>query len=332
MAITTASNFQVYHDQIRNSYAEVLAQAINGFFTNTKGAVIVRDATIPGDFIKESFFKFPSSLVSRRIATGSGHDSAATPVTVTQGENARVRLSRKIGPVEVTYDALRKIVGSPAGFSAVVGKMAAEAVMQKMLVDATKALVGALNRSPYLYDISASTADSSLNRGALAGGLALMGDRANDIVCWVMHSKSYFDLVSKDLSTTTSVNDMVANVALYGGGPGTLGKPVIVTDESSLILDETTDKYYTLGLTAGAVTLEADDQLSNIIIQDVTGYENMRVRIQGERDWFLGLKGFAYDYANGGANPDDTALATATNWDAASTDMKQRAGVVIKST
>jgi hypothetical protein len=333
MAISTSNDYKIYNDQVRSAYAERLAQAVNGFFTQTRGAVIVQDATIPGDYIKGSFWKFPSGLVTRRIAgNASGYDSAATPVTIAQGEDVRVRLSRKIGPVESTLDGLRKIVATPAEFSQVVGEMAAEAVMQKMLQDAVKALVAALNRSPYLNDISASTADSSLNRGALASGLALMGDRASDVVCWVMHSKAYFDLVAKDIAVATSTDTLVANIALYGGTPATLGKPVIVTDEPGLVLDETVDKYYTLGLTAGAAMIEADNQLTEIIMDTVTGAENLRVRIQGERDWFLGLKGFAWDTANGGANPDDTALATATNWDAASSDMKQRAGIIIKST
>jgi hypothetical protein len=331
MAITTATGMIVYNDQVRSAYAEKVAQAINGFFANTQGAVIVEDATVPGDYIKRSFWKMPSGLVSRRITTTTGYDSTVTPISIAQGEDVKVRLSRKIGPATITYDALRKIVSNPAAVSQVIGGMAAESVMQKMVNDSIMAAVGALNRSPYVKDISALTSGYTLNRSALAQALALMGDASNDVVCWVMHSKAYFDLVSQDITVATTTDSLMANVALYGATPASLGKPVIVTDDPSLLLDETVDKYYTLGLTAGAIQLTADTQLSDISVQEVSGLENLMVRIQGERDWFLGLKGFAWDTANGGINPDDTALATATNWDAVATSAKHRAGVIIKS-
>lgn len=331
MAITTASNMSIHNDVVRNAYAEKMAQVIDSFFANSRGAVVIEDAAVPGDYLSQSFFKFPSGLVTRRVTTGTGYDGTPTPITIEQGDNKRVRLARKLGPVEITFDAMRKIASNEAEFSRIVGDMMAEAVSAKMLSDSAKALVAALNRSPYVKDISSATV-STVSRTTLAAALALMGDRASDVVCWVMHSKPYFDLIAADLNTSSSVDSLIANVALYGGSPGTLGKPVIVTDEASLILDETTDKYYTLGLTAGAVRLQSDTQLADVVGEIVTGGENLRYRIQGERDWFLGLKGFQWDSANGGANPSDTALATANNWDAVSSDAKLRAGVCIKST
>lgn len=332
MAITSASNIQVYNDQVRNAYAERVAKAINGFYAKAGGCILLRDAAVPGDYLKQSFFKMPSGLVSRRITTGTGYDSDVTPITVEQGENAAVRLSRKIGPVEMTDDSLRKILASPEEFSVWLGEMAGDAVLEAQISDVLTALVGALNRSPYLKDISADTGDSSLNRTALAGGLALLGDRAQDVACWIMHSKPYFDLVNKDLNPSTSVDALVGNVGLFGGSPATLGRPVIVIDDASLVLDATTDKYYTLGLTGGAAEVTADTQLSDLLVERVGGKENIRTRIQGERDWFLRLKGFTWDTATGGANPAAAALATATNWDASSTSAKDRAGVCIKST
>jgi hypothetical protein len=331
MAITLPSDMKVYNDQIRNAYVERIAKAILGFVERARGAIIIEDATVPGDYIKESFFKFPSGLVTRRIATGTGADSDVTPVTVEQGENVAVKLQRKIGPVEITDASLKAILRSPQEFGLAVGEMAADGVLSQMIHDGLLAAVGALNRSPYLEDISADTS-STLNRSAMAAALALMGDHAKDVACWVMHSKPYFDLVGKDLDASTALDGVAPGVALYGADPATLGRPCLVIDDTALVLDETADKYYTLGLTADAIRLTADNQFSDLLIERVGGKENIRTRIQGERDWALKLKGFAWDTSNGGANPADTALGTATNWDASSSDAKHRAGVVIKST
>jgi len=94
----------------------------------------------------------------------------------------------------------------------------------------------------------------------------------------------------------------------------------------------TVDKYYTLGLTQGAIRIRVDGQLTAPVVETVTGIENLCLRIQAEADWFLGVKGYAWDVANGGANPLDAALGTVTNWDLAATSVKHTAGVVIKST
>ena len=330
MAIITASNLQVYHPQVRSAYVERFAKAINDFIQKANGAFVIEDATVPGDFIKTSFWKTPSGLVSRRITTGTGSDSDVTPVTVQQGENAEVRLSRKIGPVAITQDGLRKIGVGPDEFSMWVGEMAADGVLEKQINDGLVAAVAALNRSPYRVDKSGAT-NPKLTRQALAESLALMGDRAGEVICWVMHSKPFFDLLAADLDPDTSSDTLMAGVALYGASPATLGRPALVIDDSALVLDETEDKYYSLGLTADAIHLSADTQLSDLLVERTGGKENIITRIQGERDWFLRLKGFTWNVSAGGANPADDALATATNWTASSTSAKDRAGVLVKS-
>jgi hypothetical protein len=331
MAITLPTDMKVYNDQIRNAYVERIAKAIIGFVERARGAIIIEDATVPGDYIKESFFKFPSGLVTRRIATGTGADSDVTPVTIEQGENVAVKLQRKIGPVQITDASLKAILRTPQEFGLAVGEMAADGVMGQMIADGLMAAVAALNRSPYVEDVSGDTS-STLSRSAMATALALMGDHAKDVVCWVMHSKPYFDLVGKDLDVSTALEGVAPGVALYGADPATLGRPCLVIDDASLTSDETVDKYFTLGLTPGALHLSADSQFSDLLITRVGGKENLTTLIQGERDWALKLKGFTYNVAGGGANPADAALATATNWTASSSSAKHRAGVCIKST
>jgi hypothetical protein len=86
--------------------------------------------------------------------------------------------------------------------------------------------------------------------------------------------------------------------------------------------------YYTLGLTTDAVIAENSEE-QEVVVQDVTGLENLAVRIQGEYAYNLTVGGFKWDVNNGHANPDDTALALGTNWDTAYSDVKNRAGVCI---
>lgn len=331
MAITVSTDWKVYQDEFQASYAERVAQSLNLLLQRGNGAIVIDDANVPGQYIKKAFFKMPTGLVSRRIVTGTGSTSAVTPVTVSQGENASVRLSRKIGPVDVTFDTLRKTGITPDTFSMYLGQMMAEARLQSMLNDALRAARAAINKTATLYDVSALTV-KTISRARLSTAMGKLGDSREDIVAWVTHSKSYGDLVTEAITPTAGAESIIQGVALYGAAPPSMGRPVFVTDSASLVDDVTVDKYYTLGLTAGAIQITVDGQLAAPVIQEVTGIENLCLRVQAEADWFVGIKGYAYDYGNGGANPDDTALATTTNWDLAASSIKHSAGVVVKST
>ena len=169
-----------------------------------------------------------------------------------------------------------------------------------------------------------------ITTAGMVSALALMGDRADRIVAWVMHSKPYYDLVKEQIAAKI---DGVANFNVQTGTPITLNRPVLVTDSASLKVTSgspaVTD-YYTLGLTANGVLCEVTET-SDIVIDDVTGLENIITRLQGEFAYNVGVKGFKYDVGNGAANPNATALGTGSNWDLAASDLKSVAGVVLKS-
>jgi hypothetical protein len=68
-----------------------------------------------------------------------------------------------------------------------------------------------------------------------------------------------------------------------------------------------------------------------MVVDLVSGLDNLVYRFQGEFAYNMGVKGFKWDTGNGGANPDATALGTGSNWDAASTSYKDFAGCIIQS-
>jgi hypothetical protein len=331
MATTLNTDWKVYNDQVQAAYAERVAQNLTALISKSNGAIIVEDAAAPGDYVRKAFFKMPSGLISRRVTVGTAATAAATDITVAQGEGAEVRLSRKIGPVGLTRDTLRRSGITPDTFSMFLGEMIADAVLQKQLNDALMGARGAILKSATTYDQSALTT-KTISRASLANALAKFGDAQNDVVAWIGHSRSYGQLMSEAITPTAGASDILTQVAIFGAAPPTLGRPFLMTDSSSLILDETVDKYFTLGLTAGAIRLRLDTQLTDLVVQEVTGQENLILRVQGERDWFLGIKGYTWDMGNGGANPTDAALLTSTNWDLEASDIKLSAGVVVKAT
>lgn len=329
MADYLASNFKVYQEYLKTRAAETLQQQADVFNAAVNNAIIMRTAEKPGDYEYESFFKDIAGLVSRRDNTST---SSAPKLSMAQDEFVRVKLNRKIGPVDQSRDSFRKVFArySEMEFSGILGQQIAVAQQLDMLNStllATRAALVNVSGGAMMYTVPSN---GTVTTTSLVDTLAKMGDRADRIVAWVMHSKVYFNLVKEQI---TQKIDGIANFNVQTATPVTLNRPVIVTDSASIKTtagSPAVDTYYTLGLTSNGALCEVTET-SDIVIDDVTGNEVLITRLQGEFAYNIGVKGFKYDVANGGANPDATALGTGTNWDKVVSDNKSLAGVVLKS-
>lgn len=329
MADYLASNFKVYQEYLKTRAAETLQQQADVFNGAVNNAILLSTTEKPGDYEYESFFKDIASLVTRRDTTST---SAATKLSMLQDELVRVKLNRKIGPVDQSRDSFRKIFAkySEMEFVGILGQQIAVAQQVEMansVLLAARAALDNVSSNALRYTIPSS---GTATTNGLVNGLAKLGDRSDRVVCWVMHSKPYFDLVLQQIAANI---DGVSNFNVKSGTPVTLNRPVLVIDSPSLKVTSgspAVDDYYTLGLVAGGAMAEVTET-SDVVIDDVTGGENLLTRLQGEFAYNIGLKGFKYDVTNGGANPNATAVGTGSNWDKAATDDKSLAGVIIKS-
>jgi hypothetical protein len=332
MAIAKASDFTIYNSEFSAAVTETLTQNTEVFNAASAGSIVLRSQAHRGNYLRESFFATVASLVSRRDLTSV---SAATDLALTSPEKVAVKINRKVGPAASTLDAWRKIMmdlgDNPetqnSAFSYLLGQQAAKAISADYVNTALLACSVALAASSSVaYDISALS-PATISHTYLATLLSKMGDAANRIVCFVMHSSVYWQLVKQ--SITDKVTE-VAGVVIQTGTPATFNRPVIVTDSAGLIDQASPTRYYTLGLTAGAVeVLESEGR--QMFADLVTGLEQVVIRLQGEHAFTVGLKGFTWDVTHGGANPLDAAIGTSTNWDQICTDLKDGPGVLLKS-
>lgn len=279
-----------------------------------------------GDFDYSAYFKNTAGIVSRQDQTSI---SGATSLKLQQGEIANVKLNRKIGPVDWARSAFLKPGLDDNAFRVVAGNQSADAATQEMLSSGLAAAVGALAGQ----SASKVTAAAGMATVELVNALAKLGDAASRISVWVMHSAKYYELV-KEQAFTTKIEG-IANFNVQTGTPVTLNRPVLVTDDPSLVIttgsgSSAVTTYQTLGLTNSGIVIE-DTEGEYVSFQEVLGLEQILRRMQGEYAYNLGLKGFTWDVANGGKNPVASALATASNWDTAYVSEKDRAGVVIVS-
>ena len=120
----------------------------------------------------------------------------------------------------------------------------------------------------------------------------------------------------------------------YGVVRDPFGRLFIVTDSPALQWSQTTPTvdtgFYSLGLQQGAILVGQNNDF-DYTTTDQTGYENIRRTYQAEWSYNVGVKGFAWDKANGGPSPTNAALFASPNWDRYSTSHKDLAGVVLKT-
>jgi len=319
MAITLVSDFKIYQEEFNSGMYEKEAQMIDLFNAASGNSLVLATSRKRGEYDKNSFFKKLSGSITRRDLTST---AAATALKLVQDEKVNVKLNKKFGPIDSTYEPFRmQGKNAEAEFAFILGQEFAGAKIANQVNTLIAALVaGVGNVADLLHDGTAGTP----THGGLVTTLSKLGDRSQDIVAFIMHSKSYFDLMWQ--SVTDKVFE-VAGVTINTGTVATLGKPTIVTDSPDLVTSGSPDTYHVLGLqTSAAVAEDQDDGLMALDL--VTGLEQLVMRTQGEFNYNIGLKGFTWDVSNGGANPTDASVGTGTNWDQVMTSIKDLPGVM----
>jgi len=329
MATSLPTDMKYFDPLIQSGYTEKVTQMIDAFNAQSAGTLVFKTNRKPGDYDYTSFFKNAGGLVSRQDLTSV---AGATPIKLTQEQIISVKLNRKIGPVDWARSALLKPGLDMDAIKFAAGEQAAADVLAEMLNSTLLAGVAALNnQSAVKFTVPNN---GTLTTSSLVSGLSKFGDQAGRISAFVMHSKVFFDLFQYQV-TPTNNGDLIANTTIVNGGPVTLNRPVLVTDSASLVKTQgsgsaaTTD-YLTLALTADALIAEETEE-EYIVFDQITGNEQILMRMQGEYGYNLGVKGFKWDVQNGGKNPNAGALGTGSNWDAAFTSHKDFAGVIIQS-
>jgi hypothetical protein len=332
MAIGTSLDMIIFEDQVHGGMIETLSQNTSAFNEVSGNTIRLLARRHRGDFFQETFWQLTPNITTRR-ATDSGSLDAVTDLAVGQDEHVSVKLNRKVGPIANTLDSFRK-VEKPAdrqALSFLLGTMIAKDRQAEMLNTSLAAVAGALgNQAALLHDITTGS-PKTMATPTLAAGLAKMGDAANRVTTFVMHSVPAFQLLSDQIVNFKF--DAVSGYSVANGVSQALGRRILMTDSSSLVVDPATSpsqvEYLTLGLTENAVVAEESEE--EMLETDIlTGFQNLIVRLQGEFAYNLGLKGFKWNTAAGN-NPTTAALGTGSNWLPAETSYKDRGGIVIRT-
>lgn len=330
MATTASGDVKIYQPQMQGAFIETLQQEVDAFNAASRGAIPFVTRVLKGQYEYEAFFDEVSSIARRDPSAESSSTVASTKLT--QDEFIAVKLNRRNGPYEWNVSSAKLAGFDPGRFSIAVGEQTAVAVPKEILDRVLSALEGKLDAVAALEHVAT---DGTLATTDLNTGLSKMGDKAGQVVLWVMHSKQWFDLVGNQLAQTATVFGSDAfGVSIAQGNPITLGRPVLITDSPSLFsyADVSTGEpiYSALGLTRAAATVEMTEPPFTVLEGPNTGSDNIYLRWQSEYSYNVRLRGCAWKTGTG-ANPTNSAVATGSNWETKVADNKLLPGVIVRS-
>lgn len=323
------SDLAVYSEYAYLAMTEVLDQQIAVFNEASDGTIILQPTAHQGDYSEEAFFAKISNLVRRRNAYA---DTAIATDSLKHIKDTSVKIAAGTKEMRIDPAQFRWIQRSPEEAGVALGQQLAGDALADMLNVGIGVGATALSQvASNVNDITTATAPADETSFiALTKTAGKMGDRQSAIRAWIMHSTPL---------TTLFVNALNNAERLFTYGTVNIirdpfGRLFVVTDSPALqwsqTLPEADSGFFSLGLTQGSIIIGQNNDF-DAVETSATGYENIRRTYQAEWSYNAGVKGFAWDKANGSHSPTDAALFTATNWDRYSTSHKDLAGVLLKS-
>lgn len=309
---TTNKDMVIYDDLAQTAYLERMQDVLEVFNGASNGAFDLSNENIVGDFRKRAFYKIGGAIEHRDVNSEGRVDTKK----VGASEMVGVKVPFKYGPYSTSEEAFKRRSRDPEEFSVLLGQDYADAVLTGYIQYSTAALQAAISGNK---DMVAKANIAVDGRKTLTKGLRMFGDRFNRIAIWVMDSNIYFDIVDEAIAAKIYEE---AGLVIYGGVPGTLGKPVLVTDQSP------PDVLF--GLQRGAININ-ESQLPGFRSYPINDGENLEIGFRAEGVFNMDVMGYSWK-ETAGANPNLATVGSSASWLKHATSNKSTAGVVINLT
>ena len=312
------SDMKVFNEYLKKTTIETLGQQIEKFNGASAGAIRLTAQGIDGDFLQESLWAGLHSAQRRVDRYAANADQAATVLAQLQANS--VKVAGGFGPILWEPAQLAWIQKNPAEALEVISRNMSEAIVADQLNTAVAALVAAIsNVAGATNDVSAT---AGITYSAINGAHAKFGDASGLLVAQVMTGEVFHRLIGQNLANAeTLFNSTSVNIVSI------LGRPVIVTDAPALYAAGAPNLQKVLSLAdSAAIVHDGSDLITNI--ETSNNKQRIETTFQADYAFGLGLKGYAWDVANGGKSPTSAELATGSNWDKYLASLKATAGVI----
>lgn len=319
--MSTLDALEIFNEELYLGVTEILDQKINLFNAASRGTIVLQQLGGPsqGDYQKKAFWAKIQGLVKRRDPTGSAPQSSKD---LSQFLDVSVKVAAGMPPINIDPSRMKWIARNPEEQAAIVSQQLAPEMLADQLNTGLLSLDAGLSQIATLNTDKTGASPDTLTHGYLNEAVSKFGDRATAIVAWVAHSKPLFDLFGQNLVNA----EQLFSFGTVNVSSDAFGRVFVISDSPALVTTGAPDVFNVLGLVPNALLIQNNGDFINNF-DTSNGDENINRTMQAEWSYNVGLKGFAWDIANGGPHPDDAALATAGNWDKVATSDKDLPGV-----
>ena len=321
-------NFERFFERLYTTTTELLTQQVDLFNAASGGAIVLRSQPIVSDYSQASFFGKVNGLVLSRNAYGN---AVLPEVELTHLSDIMVKIGRTTPVMKMNANDMAWIGQNTELAAATYALQLAPDMLADMLNTGIGACASAIKTAstapaPLVLDKTGILNNQALTNVDLVDASAFFGDQAARLQTWIMHSQVLHKLYSANIVNfnqlfTYGTVRIVADI---------FGRNFVMTDSPNLIVTAAPNTYRTLGLAGEAIVCAQNNDYTDAVVQTL-GTENIKRSMQAEWSFNLGLKGYKWDIANGGASPSASALVLGTNWDKVATNNKDTAGVMIET-
>ncbi|HHV6411769.1 TPA: major capsid protein [Haemophilus influenzae] len=318
MTATALKAIEVFESTVYNVGKDLLSENVEVFNQHSNGAIVLSPQSIQGDFAQSLDVTLGKDLVKSR---NPYEQTDLTDKHFSRTVDNIVKLGMGLNPISWTNAEFNWVKQNPSLAGVKIGRAMAQQSMKSMAEFAIGSLATCLNKTNTVKREVA--VGSTISHNDFIQAIAPMGDQFNSIELYVIHSMTYFELLSTTFFNAENLWDF-GNFTVMRTA---LGHKFLITDNKGLV-NTTGKEVYSLGLKKGSALVGTENDFAQATVA-LTGKENLAYRYQAE--WTSALKIANHKYkTNDSMNGLTYAQVTnGANWDKISSDAKDETGVVI---
>lgn len=317
MADTALKAIEVFENTVYNVGKDLLNENVEVFNQHSNGAIVLSAQSIQGDFAQSLDVTLGKDLIKSR---NPYVQNDLTDKHFSRTVDNIVKLGMGLNPISWTNAEFNWVKQNPSLAGVKIGRAMAQQSMKSMAEFAIGSLATCLNQNAQIKHQVAK--DATISHNDFVQALSPMGDQFDSIDLYVIHSKTYFELVN-----TTFLNaENLWDFGNYTVMRTALGHKFLITDNKGLLNSD--KEIYSLGLKKGSALVGTEQDFAQATVP-ITGKENLAYRYQAEWTSALKIANRKYKTGDGMNGLSYAMVTTAANWETISNDPKDETGVII---
>lgn len=315
MALTA---IEVFENTVYRTGQELLKENVEIFNSHSRGAIVMSEKSIIGDFEQTMNLTLGQDLIKSRNPYA---DTALQAKGFNRVKDNTVKMGLGIHPIQWTNAEFNWVKQNPELAGVKIARAVSQQTAKYMAEVAIGAVVTCLNSNASVK--TSIPNGTKLTHLDLIKAIKPMGDQFNSVELYLMHSNQYFDLVETTFKNAERLFD-------FGGitiQRNALGQTFLITDNKSLI---TNNAEFTVGLKKGSVFVGHEQDYQSEILP-IVGRENLGKIYQAEWTSTLKVNNYRYRTSDTMNGLSYSAITNAGNWERISNNVKDETGVIIEN-